>query len=82
MLQFEKIEPKMLAYDKPSAKFLNFLKKYYNLSYYVPQNNNFVVFNQYFEGVKRNAYEDNVYKPYSSNRGLSGLGEKLICNLS
>jgi alpha-tubulin N-acetyltransferase 1 len=88
MLQFEKVEPKMLAYDRPSEKFLKFLKKHYNLNNYVPQNNNFVVFNQYFEGGsnKKTTYEDNIYKPYSSTnntrgQGLSGVGSSLICKM-
>lgn len=49
MLQCERIEPRKLGYDRPSFKFLNFLKKYYGLHDYVPQNNNFVVFNDYFK---------------------------------
>jgi alpha-tubulin N-acetyltransferase 1 len=49
MLQCERIEPRKLGYDRPSFKFLNFLKKYYGLYDYVPQNNNFVVFNDYFK---------------------------------
>ena len=48
MIQNEHIEPRKLAFDRPSFKFLNFLKKYYGLNAYVPQNNNFVVFNDYF----------------------------------
>lgn len=48
MIKAEKTEPRKLGYDRPSFKFLNFLKKYYNLEEFVPQNNNFVVFNDYF----------------------------------
>ena len=47
MIKAEKTEPRKLGYDRPSFKFLNFLKKYYNLEEYVPQNNNFVVFNDF-----------------------------------
>ena len=47
MSKAEKTEPRKLGYDRPSFKFLNFLKKYYNLEEYVPQNNNFVVFNDF-----------------------------------
>lgn len=39
----------MHGYDKPSEKLLGFLNKYYNLKSYVPQANNFVVFNRYFD---------------------------------
>ncbi len=48
MLVCEKIQPAKLAYDRPSPKLLAFLKKHYGLVDYVPQNNNFVVYNQYF----------------------------------
>jgi len=37
-----------MAYDRPSSKLLNFLKKNFNLRDYCPQANNFVVFNDYF----------------------------------
>jgi len=44
----EKIHPSKIAYDKPSNKLLGFLKKHYNLESYIPQNNNFVVYNEYW----------------------------------
>ncbi|CAG8547078.1 6603_t:CDS:2 [Paraglomus brasilianum] len=47
MLGNENVEPHNLAYDRPSEKFLSFLKKYYNLANYTPQPNNFVVFREY-----------------------------------
>lgn len=40
--------PEKLAYDRPSSKLVAFLKKHYNLASYLPQNNNFIVFNDYF----------------------------------
>lgn len=48
MLDNEKIEPYKMGYDRPSEKLLSFLKKHYGLEHYVPQVNNFVVFNSYF----------------------------------
>jgi hypothetical protein len=36
------------GYDRPSPKLLAFLDRHYNLSAFVPQNNNFVVFRKYF----------------------------------
>jgi|TARA_B110000305_G_scaffold176501_1_gene195393 alpha-tubulin N-acetyltransferase 1 len=48
MLHFEKTEPHKLAYDRPSEKFLAFLGKHFGLKKYVPQNNNFVVYDAYF----------------------------------
>lgn len=49
MLVLEGKNPENLAIDRPSQKFLNFLKKHYGLVNYIPQNNNFVIFQQYFD---------------------------------
>ena len=59
MLLKEKIEPRKLGIDRPSTKFLNFLQKYYGLKDYVPQNNNYVVFKDYFidEPQRRDKYD-------------------------
>ncbi|KAG7281758.1 hypothetical protein CRUP_028072, partial [Coryphaenoides rupestris] len=48
MLQHKQVEPSLLAYDRPSAKFLSFLAKHYCLNQSVPQVNNFVVFDGFF----------------------------------
>jgi len=48
MMNAEKKIPSRMGYDRPSPKFLNFLSKHYGLKDYVPQNNNFVVYNRYF----------------------------------
>ncbi|KAJ3321528.1 Alpha-tubulin N-acetyltransferase 1 [Boothiomyces sp. JEL0866] len=47
MLAIEFVSPSHLAYDRPSSKFLSFLKKNYNLVDYIPQANNFVIFRQF-----------------------------------
>jgi alpha-tubulin N-acetyltransferase 1 len=62
MLKYENIFPEKLAFDRPSDKLLKFLKKYYNLYNYLPQNNNFVIFNEYF---------------YSENSAKKNLKEKI-----
>jgi len=49
MLATECVEPRKLAYDRPSSKLIAFLNKHYGLSKYTPQNNNYVIFNQYWE---------------------------------
>ena len=49
MIQVEKQRPEKLGYDRPSDKLIGFLAKHYGLKKYVPQNNNYVVFSQYFE---------------------------------
>eukprot|EP00063_Salmo_salar_P059374 XP_014034209.1 PREDICTED: alpha-tubulin N-acetyltransferase 1 isoform X4 [Salmo salar] len=48
MLQHKKVEPVLMAYDRPSPKFLSFLEKHYCLKNSVPQVNNFVVFDGFF----------------------------------
>lgn len=49
MLCNEETEPYQLAIDRPSSKFLSFLKKHYGLCNYTSQPNNFVIFHDYFE---------------------------------
>lgn len=44
MLSHQNVLPEKLGYDKPSDKFISFLSKHFGLKKYVPQNNNFVVF--------------------------------------
>jgi hypothetical protein len=90
MLKFENIEPKMLAYDRPSPKFISFLKKHYQLADYIKQNNNFVVFNDYFEYIQtlktnerlkstyKNDYQNNLHG--KSGNSLANVGQKLIEN--
>ncbi|XP_029590340.1 alpha-tubulin N-acetyltransferase 1 isoform X1 [Salmo trutta] len=72
MLQHKKVEPVLMAYDRPSSKFLSFLEKHYCLKNSVPQVNNFVVFDGFF--AKRSAAQlrkvppkkaDGEIKPYS-----------------
>ncbi|XP_053578023.1 alpha-tubulin N-acetyltransferase 1 isoform X2 [Bombina bombina] len=52
MLRTEQAEPQHLAIDRPSEKFLSFLKKHYNLRSTIPQVNNFVVFDGFFKDRK------------------------------
>lgn len=63
MLKFEKKTPQELAYDRPSPKLIGFLKKHFGLVNYVKQNNNFVVFDEFFAEPN----EEKVYDP-STNR--------------
>ena len=49
MLENENKKANMLAYDRPSPKLISFLKKHYNLVNFIPQNNNFVIYQQFFE---------------------------------
>eukprot|EP00951_Prasinocladus_malaysianus_P010605 scaffold78004_cov45-Prasinocladus_malaysianus.AAC.1 len=53
--------PVNLAYDRPSPKLLSFLSKHYGLRDFLPQNNNFVVFRQYFlQHKKRHAPDSTI----------------------
>ncbi|XP_063041322.1 alpha-tubulin N-acetyltransferase 1 isoform X3 [Engraulis encrasicolus] len=51
LLQHKKVEPQLMAYDRPSPKFLAFLRKHFSLQEGVPQVNNFVVFNGFFKNT-------------------------------
>jgi alpha-tubulin N-acetyltransferase 1 len=55
MLSREKTAPALLAYDRPSQKLMSFLRKHYGLAAFTPQNNNFVVFDRYFEELREKA---------------------------
>lgn len=59
------INPGLIAYDRPSPKLISFLAKHYSLTEYTPQNNNYVVFNDYFslggKGRKGNTVNKIVY---------------------
>ena len=81
MLSKEKIEPKKMGFDRPSPKFLNFLNKYYGLNDYVPQNNNYVVFKDYFKDMpmKRDKYDIyNNYNYNSSNNNYNNYNNRNI----
>ena len=63
-LLLENQEPRKLAYDRPSPKLINFLKKHYELVRYIPQNNNFVIFDDFFYPTTINTER----KPLETNR--------------
>jgi alpha-tubulin N-acetyltransferase 1 len=48
MLNYENIHPGLLAYDRPTLRLLAFLKKNYGLDRYTTQNNNFIIFDNFF----------------------------------
>ncbi|GAX81232.1 hypothetical protein CEUSTIGMA_g8664.t1 [Chlamydomonas eustigma] len=57
-----------LAYDRPSPKLLAFLKKHYGLADYVPQNNNFVIYNKYYDIVGSSSMQQPSSSPSSMRR--------------
>ncbi|KAK9830669.1 hypothetical protein WJX74_001612 [Apatococcus lobatus] len=48
VLKYQSTTAGALAYDRPSNKLLNFLSKHYGLCSYLPQSNNFIIFQQYW----------------------------------
>ena len=52
MLNYKNIEPGELAYDRPTLRFLAFLKRNYGLENYITQENNFTIFEEFFESEK------------------------------
>jgi len=51
MLETENSRPELLGYDRPSPKLFGFLNKHYQLKKFIPQNNNYVIFAEYFEAL-------------------------------
>jgi hypothetical protein len=78
MLEKEKIEARKMGYDRPSHKFINFLNKYYGLKNYVPQNNNYVVFKDYFDDVPKKRDKYDIYSNnYTENYNRSYYGKNI-----
>ena len=48
MLNDVDVPPRRLGYDRPSPKLLSFLSKHYQLTDFVAQNNNYVIYDQYW----------------------------------
>lgn len=70
MLEHESVSPSQLAYDRPSPKLLAFLRKHFGLSRYQPQNNNYVIFDEYFG---RGSAESRGSRSSSSRRSIGSL---------
>ena len=71
MLEFEKKRPTELAYDRPSPKLLSFLRKYFGLNDFVEQNNNYVVFDEFFSIIPSS--KNNVTYDNDTNRAIKNL---------
>ncbi|OCT67932.1 hypothetical protein XELAEV_18039230mg [Xenopus laevis] len=71
MLRNEQVDVQHLAIDRPSEKFLSFLRKHFNLCSLIPQVNNFVVFEGFFRDWKASVKKtpakrtEGEIKPYS-----------------
>jgi alpha-tubulin N-acetyltransferase 1 len=51
MLQVSGVQPNKIAIDRPSPKLISFMRKHYGLCDYIPQNNNFVIYREYFRVI-------------------------------
>ena len=71
MLKFEKKMPTELAYDRPSSKLLSFLRKYFGLEDFIQQNNNYVVFDDFFSLISTS--KNNVTYDNDTNRAIKNL---------
>ena len=65
MLRNENSSPNKVAIDRPSQKLIAFMRKHYNLSDFIPQNNNFVIFRQFF--IQNFQWHANVDENYQRN---------------
>ena len=75
MIKFEKKNPKELAYDRPSPKLISFLRKYFGLQGFIQQNNNFVVFDDFFSLILSNI---NTTFDNDTNRAIQRLTTPLF----
>ena len=48
MLQDLKVQPRLLAIDRPSPKLVAFMRKHYDLASAIPQVNNYVIYEGFF----------------------------------
>ena len=71
MLKFEKKKPTELAYDRPSPKLISFLRKYFGLNDFIQQNNNYVVFDEFFSIIPSS--KNNVTYDNDTNRAIQNL---------
>ena len=74
MLTMENVLPEHIAIDKPSDKSIRFLKKHYNLKNSLPQVNNFVVFQGFFDNrspVEFGKRSGKIERVYSRERELT-----------
>ena len=83
MIENERIIPENIAYDRPSDKLLKFLRKYFNLKNYIPQNNNFVIFDDYFlngnlgimKGKNKSNYDYENNENYANNNIIDNFND-------
>ena len=94
MLNYKKINPGELAYDRPTLRFLAFLKRNYGLENYIQQENNFTIYDEFFESERNKNNEtqydsdthrviQNLYTPRYLNRSVDfNSNNKYITNMN
>ena len=93
-LNYKKINPVELAYDRPTLRFLAFLKRNYGLENYIQQENNFTIYDEFFESERNKNNEtqydsdthrviQNLYTPRYLNRSVDfNSNNKYITNIN
>jgi len=80
MLKDQNVHPGHMAVDKPSDKFLGFLRKHYGLNEQVPQINNFVVYDIFFgERPGKDSWKQRLEKVGLSGKDLYTNGPYSGC---
>ena len=91
MLNYKNIEPWELAYDSPTLRFLAFLKRNYGLENFITQENNFTIFDEFFQSnrIKSNETQydsdtyrviENLTKPKYLNNSVNYNSKNYISN--
>ena len=91
MLNYKNIEPGELAYDRPTLRFLSFLKRNYGLENFITQENNFTIFEEFFESdrIRNNETQydsdthrviENLTRPNYLNRSYNFNTNKYLSN--
>ena len=75
MLKFEKKKVEEIAYENPSKDLIGFIFKYFGLKNYINQNNDFMVYEEFFNNIDDNLAYDN-----STNRAIRALSSKVNRN--
>ncbi|KAF9907111.1 Alpha-tubulin N-acetyltransferase 1 [Linnemannia zychae] len=76
MLKVEDIDPCQIAYDRPSPKLYQFLKKYFQLERHLPQPNQFAI----FEGFNLLDTGDTIKVDDDTFLGTTGRGPLSVMN--
>ena len=91
MLNYKHIEPGELAYDRPTLRFLAFLKRNYCLENYITQENNFIIYDEFFqsERIKNNETQydsdthrviENLTRPKYLNNSINFNSNRYLSN--